>query len=254
MSYGISTLSIIPCRAEGNDRSEMVTQLLFGEVYEVLEETEKWIKIKTALDGYECWICRKQFTEISGKEFEAYKLNQFPLCADLIGRITNSKGESSTITIGTTLPFYRKDIFKIQNEKYTFKGAVVSKNEADVVKYSLLYLNAPYLWGGRSLFGIDCSGLSQIVYSLCGYRIPRDAYQQAEEGINVEFVELTEPGDLAFFDNEEGKITHVGIVTEPGNIIHASGKVRIDNLDQQGIFNKELGKYTHKLRVIKRIF
>ncbi len=254
MSYGISTLSIIPCRAEGNDRSEMVTQLLFGEVYEVLEETEKWIKIKTALDGYECWICRKQFTEISGKEFEAYKLNQFPLCADLIGRITNSKGESSTITIGTTLPFYRKDIFKIQNEKYTFKGAVVSKNEADVVKYSLLYLNAPYLWGGRSLFGIDCSGLSQIVYSLCGYRIPRDAYQQAEEGINVEFVELTEPGDLAFFDNEEGKITHVGIVTEPGKIIHASGKVRIDSLDQQGIFNKELGKYTHKLRVIKRIF
>ena len=205
-------------------------------------------------DGYECWICRKQFTEISGKEFEAYKLNQFPLCADLIGRITNSKGESSTITIGTTLPFYRKDIFKIQNEKYTFKGAVVSKNEADVVKYSLLYLNAPYLWGGRSLFGIDCSGLSQIVYSLCGYRIPRDAYQQAEEGINVEFVELTEPGDLAFFDNEEGKITHVGIVTEPGKIIHASGKVRIDSLDQQGIFNKELGKYTHKLRVIKRIF
>ena len=254
MSYGISTLSIIPCRAEGNDRSEMVTQLLFGEVYEVLEETEKWIKIKTALDGYECWICRKQFTEISGKEFEAYKLNQFPLCADLIGRITNSKGESSTITIGTTLPFYRKDIFKIQNEKYTFKGAVVSKNEADVVKYSLLYLNAPYLWGGRSLFGIECSGLSQIVYSLCGYRIPRDAYQQAEEGINVEFVELTEPGDLAFFDNEEGKITHVGIVTEPGKIIHASGKVRIDSLDQQGIFNKELGKYTHKLRVIKRIF
>ena len=254
MSYGISTLSIIPCRAEGNDRSEMVTQLLFGEVYEVLEETEKWIKIKTALDGYECWICRKQFTEISGKEFEAYKLNQFPLCADLIGRITNSKGESSTITIGTTLPFYRKDIFKIQNEKYTFKGAVVSKNEADVVKYSLLYLNAPYLWGGRSLFGIDGSGLSQIVYSLCGHRIPRDAYQQAEEGINVEFVELTEPGDLAFFDNEEGKITHVGIVTEPGKIIHASGKVRIDSLDQQGIFNKELGKYTHKLRVIKRIF
>ena len=254
MSYGISNLSIVPCRSEGNDQAEMVTQLLFGEVYQVIEETEKWIKIKTALDGYECWICRKQFTEISGKEFEAYKLNQFPLCADLIGRITNSKGESSTITIGTTLPFYRKDIFKIQNEKYTFKGAVVSKNEADVVKYSLLYLNAPYLWGGRSLFGIDCSGLSQIVYSLCGYRIPRDAYQQAEEGINVEFVELTEPGDLAFFDNEEGKITHVGIVTEPGKIIHASGKVRIDSLDQQGIFNKELGKYTHKLRVIKRIF
>jgi hypothetical protein len=253
MSYGICTLSIAPCRAEGSDRAELVTQLLFGEVYRVIEEDEKWVKIITDLDSYECWICRKQFTEISVKQFEEYKLHKPPLCADLIGEIANSKGESSTITIGTTLPFYGKNIFKIQDEKYTFKGAINSKNKADVVEYSLLYLNAPYLWGGRTPFGIDCSGFSQIVYSLCGHQISRDAYQQAEEGINVEFVELTEPGDLAFFDNEEGKITHVGIVTEPGKIIHASGKVRIDSLDQQGIFNKELGKYTHKLRVIKRI-
>lgn len=254
MSYGICTLSIIPCRAEGNDRAELVTQLLFGEVYRVIEEDEKWVKIITDLDSYECWICRKQFTEISGKEFEAYKLNPFPLCADLIGEITNSKQEPAIITIGSALPFYGKNIFKIQDEKYTFKGAINSKNKSDVVEYSLLYLNAPYLWGGRTPFGIDCSGFSQIVYRLCGHQISRDAYQQAEEGINVEFVELTEPGDLAFFDNEEGKITHVGIVTEPGKIIHASGKVRIDSLDQQGIFNKELGKYTHTLRVIKRIF
>jgi hypothetical protein len=253
MSYGICTLSIAPCRAEGSDRAELVTQLLFGEVYRVIEEDEKWVKIITDLDSYECWICRKQFTEISVKEFEEYRLHKSPLCADLIGEIANSKGESSTITIGTTLPFYGKNIFKIQDEKYTFKGAINSKNKSDVVEYSLLYLNAPYLWGGRTPFGIDCSGFSQIVYSLCGHQISRDAYQQAEEGINVEFVELTEPGDLAFFDNEEGKITHVGIVTEPGKIIHASGKVRIDSLDQQGIFNKELGKYTHKLRVIKRI-
>lgn len=259
MTYGICTLAIIPCRAEGNDRAEMVTQLLFGEIYEVIEQegnptTNAWVKIKTTLDSYECWICKKQFTEISAGEFENNKLNQFPLCGDLTGQIGNYKGELSIITIGAALPFLKKDILKIQDKQCTFKGAINSKKKSDLVKYSLLYLNAPYLWGGRTPFGIDCSGFSQIVYSLCGSQIPRDAYQQAERGVNVEFVELTEPGDLAFFDNEEGKITHVGIVTAPGKIIHASGKVRLDSLDQQGIFNKELGKYTHKLRVIKRVF
>ena len=254
MSYGISTLSIVPCRAEGNDRAEMVTQLLFGEVYEVIEEKEKWINIKTALDGYECWICRKQFFEISAEEYESQKLNDFPKSISSVGEVRSSKSIYSTITIGATLPYFSNGKLRIRKEKYAFSGNVNEPNPNKIVDYAFSFINAPYLWGGRSPFGIDCSGFSQVVYSLCGYRIPRDAYQQAEEGTNVEFVELTEPGNLAFFDNEEGKITHVGIVTEPGQIIHASGKVRVDSLDQQGIFNKELGKYTHKLRVIKRIF
>ena len=254
MSYGISNLSIVPCRSEANDQAEMVTQLLFGEVYQIIEETEKWIKIKTALDGYECWICRKQFFEISAEEYENQKLNDFPKSTDLIGEVRSSESTYSKITIGATLPYFSNGKLKIRKEKYTFSGNTNEANTGKIIDYALTFINAPYLWGGRTVFGIDCSGFSQIVYSLCGYRIPRDAYQQAEEGVNVEFAELTEPGDLAFFDNEEGKITHVGIVTEPGNVIHASGKVRIDNLDQHGIFNKELGKYTHKLRVIKRIF
>jgi len=254
MSYGISKLSIIPCRAEGNDRAEMVTQLLFGEVYEVIEEEDNWVKIKTALDNYECWICRKQFFEISADEYENQKVNDFPKCSELISTVINSNNEKTVITLGATLPYYGKNSFKVRKEKFTFKGEVNQVGKSKVIDYALQYLNSPYLWGGRSPFGIDCSGFSQVVYSLCGYRISRDAYQQAKEGFNVEFVELTEPGDLAFFDNEEGKITHVGIVTEPGKIIHASGKVRIDSLDQQGIFNQELGKYTHKLRVVKRLF
>jgi len=254
MSYGISTLSIIPCRSEGNDRAEMVTQLLFGEVYEVIEETEKWINIKTALDGYICWICRKQFFEISSEEYENQKLNDFSKCADYIGEVRGIDSNYSNITIGATLPYFSKGKLKIRKENYSFSGNINDPIPKKVIEYALQFINAPYLWGGRSPFGIDCSGFSQVVYSLCGYKIPRDAYQQAEEGFNVEFVELTEPGDLAFFDNEEGRITHVGIVTEPGLIIHASGKVRIDSLDQQGIYNKELGKYTHKLRVIKRLF
>ena len=254
MSYGICILSIVPCRAEGNDRSEMVTQLLFGEIYEVIEEEEKWIKIKTALDDYECWICRKQFFEISSEEYENYKLNDFPKCVELVSSVKNLKEEITNITIGSSLPFYGKGRFNIRNENFAYSGTINEVDSKNIIRYAMLYLNTPYLWGGRSPFGIDCSGFSQIVYSLCGYKIPRDAYQQAEEGFNVEFVELTEKGDLAFFDNEDGKITHVGIVTDPGKIIHASGKVRVDSLDQQGIFDSDLGKYTHKLRIIKRLF
>lgn len=253
MSYGICTLSIVPCRAEGNDRAEIVTQLLFGETYQVIEEEPKWIKIKTALDNYECWICRKQFHEITSEEFDNHNLNDFPLCDSLTASITDNHGEVTQISLGATLPYFHKSSVKIRKEKYDYEGGINTPSKDNLVEYALKYLNAPYLWGGRSPFGIDCSGFSQIVYRLCGINIPRDAYQQAEEGHNIGFIELTEPGDLAFFDNEEGNITHVGIVTEPGKIIHASGKVRIDNLDHQGIFNKELGEYTHKLRVVKRL-
>ena len=116
-----------------------------------------------------------------------------------------------------------------------------------------MYLNAPYLWGGKTPFGIDCSGFTQMVYKLNGFALPRDAYQQAEIGETLSFVEEAEPGDLAFFDDDEGNIIHVGMVLEQGTIIHASGKVRIDALDHQGIYNKELKNYSHKLRLIKKI-
>jgi len=254
MSYGICTLSIVPGRAEANDRAEIVTQLLFGETYQVTEEAPNWIKIKTALDNYECWICRKQFHEISSEDYDNHNLNYFSLCTSLTATVTDENNESTQLSLGATLPYFHKDVIKIRKNKYQYSGEINTPSKEHIVDYAMRYLNAPYLWGGRSPFGIDCSGFSQMVYRLCGYKIPRDAYQQAEEGYNIEFIELTEPGDLAFFDNEEGRITHVGIVTEPGKIIHASGKVRIDTLDHQGIFNKETGEYTHKLRVVKRIF
>jgi hypothetical protein len=252
MSYGIATLSIIPCRAEPSDKAEIISQLLFGEHYTVIEEEEKWIQVRNAYDDYEGWICRKQFVEINGKEFDELNLNEFPLCGSLTGSV-NYHNENRNITLGATLPFLSSNAIKIRNEKAVFKGESNIKDSSEVMKYALMYLNTPYLWGGRSPFGIDCSGFAQIVYKLCGYKLPRDAYQQAEEGFDVPFVETSEPGDLAFFDNEEGWITHVGIVTEPGKIIHASGRVKIDHLDSQGIYDVELKKYTHKLRLIRRI-
>jgi hypothetical protein len=252
MSYGIATLSIIPCRVEPSDKSEIITQLLFGEHYVVTEEQEKWVKVKNAFDNYEGWICRKQFKEINSKVFDEMSLNEFPLCGDLIGSV-NYLSENRSITLGATLPFLSQGKITIGNEKAGFTGVHNTIPASEIITYAMMYLNTPYLWGGRSPFGIDCSGFSQIVYKLCGYKLPRDAYQQAEEGYDVPFVETSEPGDLAFFDNEEGTITHVGIVTEPGKIIHASGRVKIDLLDSQGIYDVELKKYTHKLRLIRRI-
>jgi len=158
--------------------------------------------------------------------------------------------------MGSTLPFYSNKSLSFGGNKYSFEGNTVlasAKRPENITLQAQLYLNSPYLWGGKSPFGIDCSGLTQIVYKMCGYQLRRDANQQAEQGETISFLEECKPGDLAFFDNEDGKIIHVGIITHGNNIIHASGKVRLDKLDHQGIFNGETKKYSHNLRLLKRI-
>jgi len=251
MSFGICTLSVIPCRAEGNDRAEIVTQLLFGEHYSVLEEEEKWVKIKIAFDNYEAWICRKQFFEITAQEFDELSINEFDLVGEYSSSLTSTKDGKQVIPMGSTLPYFHNNQLKIRANSYQYKGAVSNKKFSEIEDLALVYLNTPYLWGGKSPFGIDCSGFSQMVYKLCGINLPRDAYQQAELGETVNFVANANVGDLAFFDNAEGHITHVGIILEGDKIIHASGKVRIDMLDHEGIYNSDLKAYTHKLRIIK---
>lgn len=254
MSYGICILSVIPCRAEPNDRAEIVTQLLFGEHYAVLEEEPKWVKIKIQYDSYEAWICRKQFTEITSQEHDELTINKFELVGDYFGELNHNEKGKIIVSLGSTLPYLHQGKIKIRQEQYKYKGEIAKKDFSLLEKYALNYLNTPYLWGGKSPSGIDCSGFSQMVYKLCGYKLPRDAYQQAKEGETVGFVASANLGDLAFFDNAEGHITHVGIILNDGKIIHASGKVRIDLIDHQGIYNQELKTYTHQLRIIKRYF
>jgi hypothetical protein len=249
MTYGIANLSIIPCRAEPSDKAEQVTQLLFGETYQVLEEKPKWVKIKNQYDNYESWICRKQFHEISGSEFDEMALNEFPVVGDIFSTLS----DQSLVTIGATLPYFHQKRFRIRQQEFKYIGSVGPFDSKELISIATKFLNTPYLWGGRSPFGIDCSGFSQTVFKTIGKKLPRDAYQQAEEGFDVSFLEMAEKGDLAFFDNAEGKITHVGILLNNHQIIHASGKVRIDKIDHQGIFNDETKSYSHQLRLIKRI-
>jgi hypothetical protein len=251
--FGICNLAIIPLRLEPNDRSEIVSQVLFGEHFEVLEQLKQWSKIKLQFDDYEGWIDTKQYQKISKEDFKALSQQEIILNGDLIDYIIASNNFLLPIPLGASLSFLNSDIINISN--YDFEGAKVSgiKPKSELIKTAFMYLNAPYLWGGKSPFGIDCSGFTQMVYKLNGYKLLRDASQQSKQGDALSFIEESEPGDLAFFDNEEGNIIHVGIIMEDNYIIHASGKVRIDRLDHLGIYNAETNRHTHKLRVIKKI-
>lgn len=251
--FGICNLSIIPLRFEPNDRSEIVSQVLFGEHFEVVETAKQWTKIKLQFDNYEGWIDSKQYQSISEENYSRLSKEAIILNSDLVEYIIAPNNTLLPITIGASLSFLNHS--DINSENYDFEGLKVSgiKPKNDIVTTSFLYLNSPYLWGGKTPFGIDCSGFTQMVYKLNGYKLLRDASQQATQGEVLSFIEESEPGDLAFFDNEEGKIIHVGIILENNYIIHASGKVRIDRLDHLGIYNAEQNKHTHRLRVIKKI-
>jgi hypothetical protein len=245
-------------RSEPSDRAEMVNQILFGECYEVIEKRSKWSKVRLAHDQYEGWIDNKQKDLISADFFKTAQGHTKHISTELIDIISDKKtGEFYSLLIGSIIPMYDKatKTAKIEENDFDFLGACASEQETreKMIEYAYQYLNAPYLWGGRSPFGIDCSGFTQLVYRLAGYQLPRDAYQQATHGLTLSFIEESEPGDLAFFDNSEGDIVHVGVILTDNYILHASGKVRLDRLDQTGIFNPETGSHTHKLRVIKKI-
>ena len=251
--FGVCNLSNIPLRIEPSDRSEIVSQVLFGEHFEVLEQNKQWAKIKLQYDNYEGWVDSKQFQIITKSEYDLLSEEPIVLNSDLIEYITTPNNSLMTIPLGASLSFLNHKEINVDN--YEFEGTKISgiKPKSNLINTSFMYLNAPYLWGGKTPFGIDCSGFTQMVYKLNGYYLSRDASQQAVQGEALSFIEESEPGDLAFFDNEEGKIIHVGIIMDDNYIIHASGKVRIDRLDHLGIYNADLNRHTHKLKKKKKI-
>ena len=256
MSFGICPLSIVPVRSSAAEKSEMVSQLLFGEMVEILEEKGGWLKIRCLWDNYLGWVDKLQILPINSSQKDQYSNN----CACSLEIVHGAMADDFflPITMGASIPDFDGINFSFNDKSFTFSGQVVFPQSIEVnsdflLKVARRYLNAPYLWGGRSPMGIDCSGLTQMVFKLIGLKLPRDAYQQVEKGRLIDFIDQYQPGDLAFFENKKGNISHVGILMPEGQIIHASGKVRIDRIDHFGIFNEDLQKYTHKLRVVKRL-
>ncbi len=234
-------VSVAPIRREPSDKSEMVSQALFGERVQILESQEKWSMVKMEADGYEGWIDNKQLGV-------HHSMDDSVMLCNAISQCTMENGDSIFLPSASHI----SSAVKCNTDQTDWDGSSIALESC-----ARQFLNAPYLWGGRTILGIDCSGFTQLVMRLNGKSIPRDAYQQAECGVAVNFIEEAQTGDLAFFDNAEGRVVHVGMVlrkTEAEvNIIHASGCVRIDALDHQGIFNLITKEYTHKLRIIKRI-
>ena len=257
-SFGICQLSVIPVRNQPSHPSEMISQLLFADTFKILEEEDSWLKIEKADDAYVGWVDKKQVTLFDNSSL--YQLNPSPFFLTSEASTLVLKGvlkEPLYLPAGCTLPFYEDGKSKIGNEIYQVTSSNIfvpnqEDFESDVQETAKKFLNAPYLWGGRTHSGIDCSGFSQIVFKMLGISLKRDAYQQAEQGKLVDFLTEAKAGDLAFFDNEEGKITHVGIMLNNSQIIHSSGRVKIDRIDNQGIYLTDLQKYSHRLRIIKR--
>ncbi len=248
MQYGICNLNIVPVRLEAADTSEMVTQLLYGDHFKVLEKRKNWSKIRIAFDAYEGWLDNKQYLAIEENTYQQLEEQPGIFVSDLVEFAVSNTNSLLPVCLGANIA-----AGKLLEHHYEGRSLSGIKNRTSVLETAMLYMNAPYLWGGKSPFGIDCSGLTQMVYKLNGYRLFRDASQQAKQGEALSFIEESTPADLAFFDNNEGEIIHVGIIMPDNYIVHAHGKVRIDRLDHTGIFNTDTKRYTHNLRVIKKI-
>ena len=267
--YVINHCPVTPVREEPAHAAEQATQLLFGEVCEVLDRHSSWTKIRSTMDGQLGWVVSKMLTPVSEEAIrllgEKRETNGESVVATPMAVVTDTKtGEQLMLTIGTRLPYYKKGTFEVLGKKYKIdprcvyelKGDRSEVKGEDVVRVAQSLLNVPYLWGGKNIMGYDCSGFTQTVYSVFGINLLRNAREQVTQGQVVGSLAEAQPGDLVFFDHldrapEATRITHVGMLISPTEVIHCSGCVHVDKIDETGI-RLANGKLSHHLVQIKR--
>lgn len=255
MKYAVCKLSVVPVRKNPSDSSEQVTQLIFGDAFEIIESQEKWLKILQAFDGYEGWIDPKQAHKISEKDFQKIIKSKETFCGNFVGAM-DYEGNTMYIPFGGILHLEAQNQVFWTKERMRFADKIQKTKEANPKNLILIaktFLNVPYLWGGKTVYGIDCSGFMQAIFRMVGIKLKRDAYQQAEQGKLIENFNERKTTDLAFFHNDKGKVIHVGMLIDQNRIIHASGQVRIDQFDENGIFNETKKEHTHFLHSINRM-
>lgn len=263
----ISLHSIVPVRAEAREGSEQNTQMLFAETCTIMEEKPRWNRIKLDLDGQEGWVDTKMIAPMSEKEYEAHissmksaALVAFPVAYAM----SENNGQTIPLTAGTRLPKYKGGTFELLGVKFRIDASMVRTTPAPLNLQTLLettrfFLNTPYLWGGKNALGMDCSGFTQVIMSLFGKSLLRNASEQATQGIAIPDLSHAQAGDLVFFNhhspitNDQSSITHVGIVLDSERVIHCSGRVKVEKLTGKGIFSTEKGEYTHHLVQIRRL-
>ena len=277
-------------RAEAREGAEQNTQILFGETFDILEEQPRWLRVRLHLDGQEGWVDAKMATPMSQAEFKTYRADYSSaamVAMPMAYAVSENNGQTIPLTAGTRLAKYcitspqessttvhrtldRAELFTAQGREIKIgrfevlgvrfridPSMVISKsldlNEQNLLQAVRFFLNIPYLWGGKNAMGMDCSGFTQVIMSLFGKPLKRNASEQAEQGRKIADVSKVHAGDLLFFDHEDGKICHVGIAIDSERVIHCSGRVKVEKLDSKGIFNAETGEYSHHLVSIRRV-